>query len=106
MTGDRRMTGDRPESLETATLAAFSGRIGERFSVSGTEIALTLSEAKQLGQSERPGGSFALVFEGPEDLHLEQAIYRLECANARPMDLFLVPIGPFGQGMGFEAVFT
>lgn len=92
--------------LENATLAAFSGRVGERFSVAGTEISLTLSEAKQLGQSERQGGSFALVFEGPGDLHLEQAIYRLECAGGTPMDLFLVPIGPFGQGMGFEAVFT
>jgi hypothetical protein len=37
---------------------------------------------------------------------LPQAIYQLEHDRMGTMDIFLVPIGPDGQGMGYEAVFN
>lgn len=68
-------------------------------------MTLTLSEAAAMGSGAREGGAFSLVFEGPADLMLEQGVFRLK-QDGQCIDLFLVPIGPFGKGMGFEAVFT
>ncbi len=94
--------------LETATLIDFKSMIGTRFDLrQGDNVIadVTLSEAINIGQSKREGGAVSLVFEGAEDLTLEQGTFTL-LSDTEIMDLFLVPIGPFGKGMGFEAVLT
>ncbi|MEM7213474.1 MAG: hypothetical protein AAF479_16595 [Pseudomonadota bacterium] len=91
--------------MQDIKLEEFQTLVGKRFSVEGSEVTLTLSEAKAMGQAVREGGSFSLVFEGPETAQADQGVFKLSCAG-KNWDLFLVPIGPFGEGMGFEAVFT
>ena len=94
--------------LKTATLNDFKPMVGTRFELRQGDSAfadVTLSEAISLGQSRREGGAVSLVFEGPEELMLEQGTFTL-LSDTDVMDLFLVPIGPFGKGMGFEAVLT
>jgi hypothetical protein len=49
---------------------------------------------------------FSIYFRGPRQPVLPQAIYRMEHDRMGTMDLFIVPIGPDGQGMGYEAVFN
>jgi len=93
--------------MTLSTFAEFESRVGAVFSIElGTgPIPITLKEAKPLGHGVREGGAFSLVFEGDADTSLPQSIYQLE-GDGETLELFLVPIGPFGEGMGYEAVFT
>lgn len=49
---------------------------------------------------------FSLFFRGPLRPLMPQRIYTLEHAELGRFDLFLVPIGPDGTGMRYEAVFN
>lgn len=49
---------------------------------------------------------FSLYFRGPRQPILPQAIYCVEHDRMGTMDIFIVPIGPEGQWMGYEAVFN
>ena len=92
--------------LDKMTKADFEERLGERFGLEDSGLTLTLAEAAAMGSGARDGGAFSLVFEGPEDSALEQGMHRLTGADDAVLEIFLVPIGPFGKGMGYEAVFT
>ena len=85
----------------------FESRLGTTYTVEleGGALSLTLAEVQGTPSGMREGGAFSAVFEGPDGTDLPQAIYRLT-AEGDELEVFLVPIGPFGQGMGFEAVFT
>jgi hypothetical protein len=52
----------------------------------------------------RPG--FSLTFRCEDPQPVPQAIYRLEHGQMGTLDVFLVPIGPRGGGMSYEAVFN
>lgn len=91
--------------MQNVKLEEFQKLVGKDFAVDGSEVSLKLSEASAMGQAVREGGSFSLVFEGPETVQADQGVFKLSC-EGQSWDLFLVPIGPFGDGMGFEAVFT
>ncbi len=49
---------------------------------------------------------FSLFFRGPMKPIMPQRIYTLEHPELGRFDLFLVPIGPDGPGMRYEAVFN
>jgi len=49
---------------------------------------------------------FSLLFRGPRQPVLPQKIYPLEHDRLGRLEIFLVPIGPEGEGMRDEAVFT
>lgn len=83
----------------------FKPLVGKHFSVEGIDEDLILAEAKALGHGNREGGSFSLVFVAPDGLVFGQGMLRLTC-DGQSFDLFLVPIGPFGDGSGLEAVFA
>jgi hypothetical protein len=105
--------------LETFTLQTFAPRLGETFRLRlGPEATLDLAliEATDLSHRGAPPGAagtpevrrapFSIVFRGPLGVLLPQRIYRLEHDGIGAFDLFLVPIGPDGAGMRYEAVFT
>lgn len=96
------------KDIATLSIADFKPLIGEGFAVPTTKgtLPLTLREATQMGQSIRDGGAFSLVFEGAQDAIIEQQLCPLTHEGLGEMTLFLVPIGPFGKGLGYEAVFT
>jgi hypothetical protein len=92
----------------------FAGHVGEEFLVApaGEELALTLVEVTT---GPEPGGTgpegtsrqqFSLVFRGPRQPVLDQAIHELRHATMTGLDLFLVPLGPDGDGMRYEAAFA
>ena len=87
--------------------ADFEARLGNTYTVEleGGGPTLTLAEVQATPTGMRDGGAFSAVFEGPDGTDLPQAIYRLT-AEGDELEIFLVPIGPFGKGLGFEAVFT
>lgn len=94
--------------LEKLQAADFQKYFGQQFEIlaGDTTFAVKLSEVSELGQSEREGGSFSLVFESAEDIGLEQGVYPMSHPSMDTHELFLVPIGPFGKGNGYESVFT
>ena len=94
----------------------FAAHVGEVFSISPDEnagIDLTLTEVVGVGpkttQEALDAGRaapFSAVFRGPPEPLLPQATHRLSHAKLGDFDLFLVPIGPDGDGIGYEAAFS
>lgn len=53
--------------------------------------------------------AFSLIFEGPRDALLPQAIYRFENETLGPLEFMIVPIAPIGpdeRGQRYEAIFN
>ena len=97
--------------LESFTVEMFAGRIGERFTIAADDGALEaqLVETTPLEESARPPDTrtpFSLVFLGPLDPVLPQAIYRFEHDELGAFEIFVVPIGRDETGVRYEAVFT
>ena len=94
--------------LDKLKAADFEQFLGQQFEVAleDAKAVLKLAEVSKLGQSVREGGSFSLVFESAEEIGLEQGVYAISHPTMDTHELFLVPIGPFGDGNGYESVFT
>lgn len=95
--------------LGAATLDMFAPHVGETFVVAmpGTRLELILREAKSLASRPDPErrAPFSLLFSGPADAPLPQRIYPLEHAELGTLEIFLVPLGPSGAELRYEAVF-
>ena len=100
--------------LESFTLQTFSEHLGSTFRIypdSSNPLEVELISATGLGERpdrESPGRRqpFSIVFRGPGDVLLPQRIYRIEHDHIGTFELFLVPIGPDGKGLRYEAIFT
>jgi len=101
--------------LDQFTLDTFSPLLGQTFSLiadGANALPLELVEATDLQSSGRAPAAhdrrapFSLVFRGPSTPVAPQRIYPLEHPSIGHVELFLVPIGPDGQGMRYEAIFT
>ena len=68
-------------------------------------FALELVEVNEANYSPRLE-NFSLLFRGPIAPVLPQRIYRLDHDTLGSMEIFLVPLGPDGQGMQYEASST
>jgi Domain of unknown function (DUF6916) len=93
----------------------FSGRVGQTFQIGtdgGPSISAELVEATEGAEAGGTGPDgqarqqFALVFRGPAEPVLPQATYAVEHDELGRLEIFLVPIGPTGSGMRYEAVFA
>ena len=102
--------------LETFTASTFAGRIGETFGIRrgpSDVVQVQLVNVSELGsestETERRATRrtpFSVLFQGPMEILLPQAIYRFEHHEMEPFELFIVPIGPAQGGLLYEAIFT
>ena len=100
--------------LDRLTSADFTPYLNQTFTIrleSVEPIALELAAVAELGTSGGEAGPrrrpFSLLFLGPvSQQYLLQHIYRLEHEQLGALDLFLVPLGPEGGRMRYEAVFN
>ena len=94
--------------LDKLKAADFEQLLGQQFEIimDDSRAIVKLAEISKLGRSVRDGGSFSLVFESATEAGLEQGVYAVSHATMETYELFLVPIGPFGDGEGYESVFT
>ena len=103
--------------LEQLTVTEFERRLGQSFVLhraDGGNLVLVLAEAQATSSVRGPGSGgapgrlpFSLLFSGPAEPRLAQGIHTLTMpGETGTLDLFLVPIGPYAGGMGYEAVFT
>ena len=72
---------------------------------------LTLASVTVLGPARVRNGvelrpPFSLIFRGPLQPVLPQRIYALEHERLGRLEIFIVPVGPEGGGMNYEAVFN
>lgn len=94
--------------LETLTKEWWSEYLGGSFDLVGDGGGtMVLAEITGLGHGALGRRDpYSLVFHGPAQPVLPQRIYRLRQEQMGDLDLFLVPIGPDGEGMRYEAIFT
>ena len=74
-----------------------------------TSLEVTLVEAVALPPKESEEvrrEPFSLLFQGPEEPILAQQTVQLKNDQLGAVLIFLVPLGPKGDGMQYEAVFT
>ncbi len=75
--------------------------------VAGQQLSARVVEVKALrkqDEADRQPFSVVLVTEQAEPL--DQQIFSLQHPDLGRVELFLVPIGPRGEGMAYEAVIT
>jgi hypothetical protein len=93
----------------------FSGRVGQTFRIGADGVPGISAELVEATEGAEAGGTgpdgqarqqFALVFRGPLEPALPQATYAVEHDELGRLEIFLVPIGPDGSGMRYEAVFA
>jgi uncharacterized protein DUF6916 len=98
--------------LDKLTIDDFSGRLGETFTVpaeGGPPIELELASATPgpgADSASERRAPFSLIFHGPLEPIMPQATYSLEHADLEGLAIFMVPIGPAGESMQYQAVFT
>jgi hypothetical protein len=95
--------------LEKLTREDFDSRIGDSFRLSlpsGEAMELRLLEAAEIGGTGKARSPFSVVFRGPNEPVLPQAIYHLEHDGMGPLEIFLVPLSQGSDGVDYEAVFT
>ncbi|HEX8218535.1 MAG TPA: hypothetical protein VF914_04880 [Chloroflexia bacterium] len=102
--------------LETFTVETFSPYVGDKFRVfynPTSALELTLASAEEIGNESarewsRASGRapFTLTFAGPTEAFLPQGLYLVEHDGLDSFELFIVPLGPVGRDLHYEAIFT
>ena len=106
-----------PNSLETLTVDAFQPRVGQTFRIRPRpeqELEAELIEARALGGGPSRAQAdasprrtpFSLSFRTSLTAPLPQSIYEVAHEEMGSYEIFLVPVGPDGKGMVYEAIFT
>ena len=106
-------TAPRPPSAPLPDHATFARHVGETFTLRLADqqtltVDLIAAKSRRWPGSpvSAPDRPFSLEFLSRGPAPLPQRIYRLEHPTLGALDLFLVPLGPEGGGMRFEAVFN
>jgi hypothetical protein len=87
----------------------FAQHVGQLFDASADAATMSLeliSATPLRGHHSNPRSGFSLVFRGAMAPTLAQCTYRVVHPAHGEMDIFLVPIGPDGAGMRYEAIFN
>lgn len=97
------------------TYEDFRDRSGEVFEVRSEDdgaVSLVQVDAVEGTQAGGPGPDaqerrqFSVLFRGPADAVLPQSTYAVVHRTLGELALFLVPLGPDGDGMRYEAAFA
>lgn len=97
--------------LDTLKVTSFEPHVGSSFTVrpqGADPLSFKLIEASAAGGDPSPKREpFSLLFVGPGEPVLEQAIYPVEHEDLGELQLFMVPLGPDGDGgTRYEVIFT
>lgn len=97
---------------DVLTLDLFRPLVGRSFRLSnedGVELRLSAAEplpAPKYATAVPLRASFELIFLGPKTPLLPQMIHRMETEGVDPLEIFIVPIGPIEDAMGYQAIFN
>jgi len=97
-------------TLEALDHSTCSDCVGDAFilDADSIELELTLAAVTAGIAPADPAARtpFSLIFDGPSEPLLGQAIYRLEHPQLGTLEIFIVPIGCDAGGARYEAVFS
>jgi hypothetical protein len=86
----------------------FEPVVGDAFDATpsggGEPIELVLASCDESRHARPDHPAFSLLFNAPGPDHLPQQIFTLAHPDLGEFDLFLVPLGPLGDSMRYEAV--
>lgn len=90
------------------TWAVFAENLNTRFRVNHQDAAVLEVELIEVkpGRSTPRQEQFSLLFQAPQDVPLQQGMFRLEHDKIGAFDLFLVPVRKDEQAFYYEAVFN
>jgi hypothetical protein len=94
--------------MDNLTRSTFAENLNTSFQLRLDEtktVELVLLEVSNLRVSER-SEAFSLLFRGPADHMVAQAVYPVEHARMGLFDVFIVPVGVTEEGFQYEAVFN
>ena len=106
---NRTQTDKILKMLDTLTLSHWSECVEQDFQVchGSYRFALKLISVTALGaESGYRRQPYSLLFAGPLTPLLPQATYPLQNGSMGELGIFLVPLGPQGPIMRYEAIFT
>ncbi len=94
---------------DTLTHARFQALLDQQVQLCLGEVELSakvleVNALNRHGDAERD--PFSVVFVTDSEENHGQQLYTMKCAELGEMELFLVPLGPKGDGMSYEAVIT
>jgi hypothetical protein len=97
-----------PPDIATLRIDDFAPQRDQVFDMQTSDgvVPLKLVKVDPAGASGRAGGAFSLLFAAPQGPWLPQATYPVKHPALGMMEIFLVPIGPFAGGNGYQAVFA
>jgi hypothetical protein len=87
----------------------FEPLLGKTLTLQAGEEAIAFEVAQVLpinNPSPRPEAPFALILRAPNTCRAAQGIFRMDHPTHGALDLFVVPVGPDGQGMCYEVIFN
>lgn len=92
--------------LDQLGIDDFAPHVGQRFVAGGLEVELVSASALR-GAAPEGRAPFSLIFRGGAgQSSMRQGVVRLEHPALGALELFLVPIGPAGGAMQYEAIFN
>jgi len=94
--------------IESLTHEILAACLNDRFRVVDDPAApfdLELTEVSEL-KAAQGQETFSLLFHGPGERFIAQAIHRLHHGRLGELELFLVPVGKVGASFQYEAVFN
>jgi hypothetical protein len=94
------------ENFQTALNDKFVLRAGSTESLDLELVAVNDLTAHLYPGKDPVRAPFSLHFRGPATPWAQQHMYQLENEKVGSLELFLVPVGPDGKGMLYEAIFT
>ncbi len=98
--------------LERLQSSDFTPLLEQAFQVSAPGLApleFRLAEVSELGEPATPESArrpFSLIFLGPAQPVLPQAIYSFQHPAFDGLEIFIVPLGPRTGQMQYQAIFT
>ncbi|MBL4802113.1 MAG: hypothetical protein JKY45_09475 [Emcibacter sp.] len=93
--------------LSTLSHDDYHPLVGEVFKLdaAGDTLELVLDNSKTLGEGQREGGPFSLLFKGPKEPMLAQGTFPISHDKLGSHELFIVPVGEDNDAVHYEAVF-
>ena len=94
--------------LEKLTWATFTENLHTRFRITSEGVGVVEVELIEVkpGRSTPRQEQFSLLFQAPQDVPLQQGMFRLEHDKIGAFDLFMVPVRKDEQAFYYEAVFN
>ena len=94
--------------MDNLTQPMFLENLNGNFSLlldESTTVPLLLVEVSEPKESDR-NQFFSILFRGPRDSMLPQALYKMENERMGSFDIFLVPVDVTEEGYEYQAVFN